>query len=97
MLNSMSGAQQGLPAPPQARRVRLTADDRRRQLLGIGLSKLVEKPIQDLSIDDNLSSGQLPGNAQIETLPPDEGSTTPSNQLQNGYDNPDVNDLGNSD
>lgn len=52
MLNSMSGAQQGLPAPPQARRVRLTAGDRRRQLLGIGLSKLVEKPIQDLSIDE---------------------------------------------
>jgi hypothetical protein len=52
---------------------------------------------QDMSVDDNLGSGQLPGNAQIETLPPDESSTTPSNQLQNGYDNPDVNDLGNSD
>jgi hypothetical protein len=36
-------------------------------------------------------------NADIETLPPDESSTTPSNQLQNGFDNPDVNDLGNSD
>src|SRR4051794_4051125 len=34
------------------RRTRLTRDDRRRQLLGIGLSKLVEKPIQDLSIDE---------------------------------------------
>jgi hypothetical protein len=52
---------------------------------------------QDMSVDDNLTSGQLPGNAEIETLPPDESSTTPSNQLQNGYDNPDVNDLGNSD
>lgn len=31
---------------------RLTADDRRRQLLGIGLSKLVDKPIHDLSLDE---------------------------------------------
>ena len=34
--------------------------------------------------------------ADIETLPPDESSTTPTNQLENGFDNPDVNDLGNS-
>jgi AcrR family transcriptional regulator len=33
-------------------RTRLTHDDRRRQLLGIGLSRLVEKPIQHLSIDE---------------------------------------------
>ncbi|MGZ4428113.1 MAG: TetR/AcrR family transcriptional regulator [Nocardioidaceae bacterium] len=33
-------------------RRRLTADDRRRQLLGIGLAKLVDKPIQDLSVDE---------------------------------------------
>ncbi|MFL6089650.1 MAG: TetR/AcrR family transcriptional regulator [Aeromicrobium sp.] len=32
-------------------RTRLSPDDRRRQLLGIGLRMLVEKPIQDLSID----------------------------------------------
>lgn len=32
-------------------RTRLSPDDRRRQLLGIGLSMLVEKPIQDLSLD----------------------------------------------
>src|SRR5665811_1866706 len=31
---------------------RLAADARRRQLIGIGLSKLVDKPIQDLSIDE---------------------------------------------
>ena len=51
----------------------------------------------EISIDDNLgqTASQLPANAQIETLPPDESSTTPSNQLQTGYDNPDVNDLGN--
>ena len=32
-------------------------------------------------------------NADIETLPADESSTTPSNQLETGIDNPDVNDL----
>lgn len=33
-------------------RVRMTQADRRRQLLGIGLRKLVERPIQDLSLDE---------------------------------------------
>lgn len=32
-------------------RTRLTSEDRRRQLLGIGLRMLVDKPIQDLSLD----------------------------------------------
>lgn len=52
---------------------------------------------QDLAIDDNLSSGAIPANAEIETLPPDESSSTPSNQLQSGDDKADVNDLGNGD
>ena len=30
---------------------------------------------------------------EIEALPPDESSETPSNELENGADNPDVNDL----
>lgn len=51
---------------------------------------------QDMTIDDNVASSGLPANADIETLPADESSTTPSNQLQNGYDNPEVNDLGNA-
>ena len=38
------------PGPPVRRR--LSAADRRRQLVGIGLAKIVEKPIQDLSMDD---------------------------------------------
>lgn len=42
MLNSVSD--------PSRRR--LSADDRRRQLLGIGLAKMVQTPIQDLSLDD---------------------------------------------
>jgi len=32
----------------------------------------------------------------IEALPPDESSATPSDQLANGADNADVNDTGNS-
>lgn len=32
-------------------RRRLSADDRRRQLVGIGLSKIIDVPIQDLSLD----------------------------------------------
>ena len=49
---------------------------------------------QDISIDDGMTNGQLPANADIETLPADESSTTPSNQLVNGTDNPDVNGAG---
>ena len=48
-----------------------------------------------MSLDENIPAGELPDNVDIETLPADESSTTPSNQLQNGYDNPDVNNLGN--
>ena len=53
MLNSVSAASPRGPSPaPPSRRVRLSHDDRRRQLLGIGLAKLVDKPIQDLSLDE---------------------------------------------
>jgi len=51
---------------------------------------------QDIAIDDNLAAGQLPANTEIETLPADESSTTPSNQLQKGDDSPDLNDVGNN-
>lgn len=55
MLNSVS-ARDPVPAvtrdPTASRRTRLTHDDRRRQLLAIGLAKLVDKPIQHLSIDE---------------------------------------------
>ena len=33
-------------------RVRMTPEDRRRQLVGIGLRKFVERPVQDLSLDE---------------------------------------------
>ena len=38
-------------------------------------------------------STTIAANADVETLPPDESSETPSNELVNGSDNPDVNDL----
>jgi hypothetical protein len=41
-------------------------------------------------------SNEVLANAEIEMLPADESSTTPSNQLESGYDNPDVNDLDNN-
>jgi AcrR family transcriptional regulator len=47
MLNSVSP-----PSAPAPVRRRLTAADRRRQLVGIGLAQIVETPIQDLSLDD---------------------------------------------
>jgi hypothetical protein len=55
-----------------------------------------QQPDQNISVDAGVPDNQMAGNADIETLPPDESSTTPSNQLQNGFDNPDVNDIGNS-
>ena len=52
---------------------------------------------QDMTADQGVAENQLPANADIETLPADESSATPSNQLENGADNPDVNSLGNTD
>jgi|KBSSwiStaDraftv2_1062776.scaffolds.fasta_scaffold262790_3 hypothetical protein len=50
----------------------------------------------EMSIDDNLGVGDLPANADIETLPPDESSVTSNGELVSGNDNPDVNEGGNS-
>jgi hypothetical protein len=47
---------------------------------------------QNIAIDEGVAANQV-GNADIETLPADESSTTPTNQLANGYDNPDVNSV----
>jgi AcrR family transcriptional regulator len=54
MLNSVSalGSAPDPAAAAPVRRTRLSHDDRRRQLLGIGLAKLVDKPIQHLSVDE---------------------------------------------
>jgi len=43
--------------------------------------------------DQNIAIDNITANADVETLPPDESSETPSNELVNGSDNPDVNDL----
>ena len=51
---------------------------------------------EDMGIEDNLTAGQMPSNAVIETLPPDESDQTSNGELEKGDDNPDVNDLGNS-
>ena len=42
-------------------------------------------------------NNDVAANADIEALPPDESSATPSDQLESGDDNADVNDLGNGD
>ena len=44
---------------------------------------------QNIVIDD----GNIPANADIEALPADESSGTPTNELVTGADNPDVNDV----
>lgn len=44
------------------------------------------RPEQNIAVDNGIAA-----NADIETLPADESSATPSNQLANGFDNPDVN------
>lgn len=46
---------------------------------------------QNISIDEGPMSNGLPANADIETLPPDESSTTPSNELDTGSDEPNTN------
>lgn len=49
MLNSVS--EKDLKAAEKRPRQRMTQDDRRRQLLGIGLTMLTERPIQDVALD----------------------------------------------
>lgn len=51
MLNSVSDTSDQPDGTRSARR-RLSADERRRQLVAIGLAKIVETPIQDLSLDE---------------------------------------------
>ncbi len=48
----MSDAEQTVSAGAPVVRRRLSAEERRRQLVAIGLAKIVETPIQDLSMDD---------------------------------------------
>jgi hypothetical protein len=50
----------------------------------------------DLAIESNLPGGEVPPNAQIETLPPDESSVTSNSDLAAGSDQPEINGAGNS-
>jgi hypothetical protein len=63
-----------------------------------GCQKSEDNQAQDqtMSIDEGVPANQVAGNADIETLPADESSTTPSNQLQNGFDSPEVNETTSS-
>ena len=49
-----------------------------------------EQPEQNFAIDTNVPAG-----ADLEALPADESSTTPSDELANGAADPAVNDIGN--
>lgn len=67
--------------------------------LGVGSACHKQPPPardQNMAIDDDLTNSSVPQNAAIEALPPDESSGTPSNELANGADNPNVNDLDTS-
>lgn len=65
--------------------------------LAVGACHKQQPQDQNIAIDEGVPDNQVSaGNVQFETLPADESSTTPSNQLQNGFDNPDVNDIGTS-
>ena len=60
--------------------------------LGIAAVAACQKqpqPEQNIVIDTNAAMA----NADIEALPPDESSETPSNELVNGSDNPGVSDI----
>jgi hypothetical protein len=71
-------------------------------MIALGLTALAlgacskQQPDQNIATEGNVPDNQVAGNADIETLPADESSTASSGELQNGYDNPDVNDSGNS-
>jgi ABC-type uncharacterized transport system auxiliary subunit len=59
-----------------------------------GCHKQQPQQNQEIAIDSGVPDNAVADNAQVETLPADESSSTPSNQLASGFDNPDVNDVG---
>ena len=64
----------------------------------LGCHKQQPRPAEndDLASESNLSGGQVPPNAEIETLPPDESSVTSNSDLAAGEDHPDINASGNT-
>jgi hypothetical protein len=61
-------------------------------LAGCGDKNRQNNADANLAIDEGMPSGQVPANAEIETLPADESSVTSSNELQHGIDAPDENE-----
>jgi hypothetical protein len=62
------------------------------------LTLLLVAACQQQPQDQNIViTNEIPANADVEALPPDESSGTPSDQLANGEDNADVSDLNASD
>jgi hypothetical protein len=66
-------------------------------LLLVGTALSVAACQKNQANDSITITDNIPANADIEALPPDESSGTPSDQLANGEDNADVSDLNASD
>jgi hypothetical protein len=63
------------------------------KILVFGAAALATAACQKNQSAQNIAIDNIAANADVETLPPDESSETPSNELVNGSDNPNVNDL----
>ena len=63
------------------------------KLLTVGGAALAVVACQKNQSAENIAIDNVSANADVETLPPDESSETPSNELANGSDNADVGDL----
>ena len=59
-------------------------------IAALALAACQKQPQADQNI---IITNGIPGNADIETLPPDESSGTPADQLENGEDSADAADL----
>ncbi|HEY8592782.1 MAG TPA: hypothetical protein VIL42_07945 [Sphingomicrobium sp.] len=47
---------------------------------------------ENIDVDEGMPTGQIPANADVEMLPADESSATPSSELQNGITAPEANE-----
>lgn len=62
-------------------------------VLLIGVAAAVPACKKNQSEQNIAITNTIPDNADIEALPPDESSETPTNELAGGADNADVSDL----
>jgi hypothetical protein len=62
-------------------------------VLLIGVAAAVPACKQNQADQNIAITNNIPDNADIEALPPDESSETPANELATGADNADVSDL----